>query len=377
MDSLTQALLGASVQGALLGRWQGRKALLYGALLGTLLDLDVLLDYADPVTDMTYHRGFSHSLLVLGGLGLVLTWLIRRWRPHPGYSASRLWLTLTLVLVTHVLLDAFTSYGTQLLWPLNTPPVAWSSLFIIDPLYSLPLLLAVLYGLWRGHAVRPARLALLASTAYLGFSLLAQQIALQRAHDALERRGISTEAVFITPTPFNTLLWRIVALEGEQYYELVTGLLDRHEPQIERLARGTALAAVLDDSAQHARLVWFSGGWLRYDQLGDQLVVTDLRLGMTGLHPFRFVLAERRDDAWQVLPVSRRWPAERGGRAQLLQLGTRLLNPDSALPLAEWAATLQRSDALALVGSLSSADRRSTGPVNDNAASATTHKASD
>ncbi len=68
MDSLTQALLGASVQGALLGRWQGRKALLYGAALGTLPDLDVLIDYGDPVAEMTYHRGFSHSLLVLGAL---------------------------------------------------------------------------------------------------------------------------------------------------------------------------------------------------------------------------------------------------------------------------------------------------------------------
>ena len=65
MDSITQAVLGAGVQAALLGRWQGRKALLYGAMLGTLPDLDVVIDYGDAVAQMTYHRGFSHSLLVL------------------------------------------------------------------------------------------------------------------------------------------------------------------------------------------------------------------------------------------------------------------------------------------------------------------------
>ncbi len=146
MDSITQAVLGASVQAALLGRWQGRKALLYGAALGTLPDLDVVIDYGDAVANMTYHRGFSHSLFVVSAVALLLTALIRRWRPDAGYSGTRLLLTLWLVLLTHVLLDAFTSYGTQLLWPLPTPPIAWSSVFIIDPLYSVPLLLAVLVG---------------------------------------------------------------------------------------------------------------------------------------------------------------------------------------------------------------------------------------
>src|SRR5690554_2444127 len=147
MDSITQAVLGASVQGALLGRWQGRKALLYGAALGTLPDLDVVIDYGDAVADMTYHRGFSHSLLVTAAVSVLLAWLVRRYRPHPGYSGMRLWLSIWLVLTTHVLLDAFTTYGTQLFWPLTTPPVAISSIFIIDPLYTLPLLLAVIGGL--------------------------------------------------------------------------------------------------------------------------------------------------------------------------------------------------------------------------------------
>ncbi len=124
MDSITQAVLGASIQGALLGRWQGRKALLYGAILGTLPDLDVVLDYGDAVANMTYHRGFSHSLLVLSVVSVLLAWAVRRFRPHPEYSGVRLWFCIWLILITHALLDAFTTYGTQLFWPLTTPPVA-------------------------------------------------------------------------------------------------------------------------------------------------------------------------------------------------------------------------------------------------------------
>src|SRR5690606_40677283 len=108
MDSITQAVLGASIQGALLGRWQGRKALLYGAILGTLPDLDVVLDYGDAVANMTYHRGFSHSLLVLSVVSVLLAWAVRRFRPHPEYSGVRLWFCIWLILITHVLLDAFT-----------------------------------------------------------------------------------------------------------------------------------------------------------------------------------------------------------------------------------------------------------------------------
>ncbi|WP_256660794.1 metal-dependent hydrolase, partial [Pseudomonas sp. JV551A1] len=77
MDSITQAVLGAALQGTVLGRIQGRRSLLYGAALGTLPDLDVIIRYADPVSQMTYHRGFSHSLFVLSGLAL--GWQGGRW----------------------------------------------------------------------------------------------------------------------------------------------------------------------------------------------------------------------------------------------------------------------------------------------------------
>ncbi len=77
MDSITQAVLGASIQGALLGRWQGPQSLLYGAALATLPDLDVVMEYGDAVANMTYHRGFSHSFVRPQRLALLLTWLIQ------------------------------------------------------------------------------------------------------------------------------------------------------------------------------------------------------------------------------------------------------------------------------------------------------------
>ncbi|MDW9405802.1 metal-dependent hydrolase, partial [Pseudomonas soli] len=116
MDSITQAVLGAALQGAVLGRIQGRRSLIYGAALGTLPDLDVVIRYADPFSQMTFHRGFSHSIFVLTGLALLLAWLVTwRW-PGRGYTPGRLFLAFWLALVTHPLLDAVTVYRTRLFW---------------------------------------------------------------------------------------------------------------------------------------------------------------------------------------------------------------------------------------------------------------------
>lgn len=355
MDSLTQVVLGAGIQGALLGRWQGRKALLYGGLLGTLPDMDVLIDYGDAVADMTYHRGFSHSLLVLSAVAIVLTLLIRRFAPNPGYSGKRLLLTLWLVLATHPLLDSFTSYGTQLFWPLTPTPTAWSSIFIIDPLYTLPLLaamaLGLIYGL-KGRFAKAPAIALALSTAYLASTVVGKDVAEHRVEAQLAKQGIQAEQIFSSPTPFNSLLWRVMVLDGDDYYEALSGWFDHSPPVLERISRGTQLAEALKDSPAHARLAWFTDGLLRYDRIVGQggedstlesyLIVTDLRLGMTGFHPFRFDFAHWQNGQWQLQSVVERWPVARGDLDRLELLWTRIWHPDTPIPLAVWASELAK-----------------------------------
>lgn len=345
MDSLTQVVLGASIQGALLGRWQGRKALLYGGLLGTLPDMDVLIHYGDAVAQMTYHRGFSHSIFVLSGVALLLTLLIRRFQPNPDYSSQRLLLTIWLVLATHPLLDSFTSYGTQLFWPMTTTPIAWSSIFIIDPLYTLPLLgamiLGLIYGLRDKVAKAPA-IALAISTAYLASSLVGKNVAEHRVEAELARQGIQAQQIFSSPTPFNTLLWRVIVLDGDNYYEALSGWFDSEPPTLERIPLGTEQGKALANSPALARLSWFTNGVLRYDRIDDRLIVTDLRLGMTGFHPFRFDFAHWKDNKWQIQDEIQRWPVERGELNRLKLLWTRIWQPQTPIPLASWASELSK-----------------------------------
>lgn len=122
MDPVTHAALGGAVGGVVLGRRLGRKAVVFGALLGMSPDLDVLLDYGDAVANVTEHRGFSHSLFVLTGLGTLLALLASRWQSARAIPLGHWWLFFVLCLTTHPLLDALTTYGTQLWWPLDVPP---------------------------------------------------------------------------------------------------------------------------------------------------------------------------------------------------------------------------------------------------------------
>ena len=113
-------------------------------------------------------------------------------------------------------------------------------------------------------------------------------------------------------------------------------------PQLQRLPRGTRLAAALADSAAHARLAWFTDGVLRYDQIGEHLVVTDIRLGMTGVHPFRFNFATLQDGKWQVHEQIDRWPAPMVDFYHLQVLWQRIWQPELDVPLVAWASELEK-----------------------------------
>jgi inner membrane protein len=159
----------------------------------------------------------------------------------------------------------------------------------------------------------------------------------------LAKQGIQAQQLFSTPTPFNSLLWRVIVLDGEDYHEALVSWFDDAPPQLARIPRGTHLAAALADSAAHARLAWFTNGVLRYDQLGEQLVVTDIRLGMTGFHPFRFAFATWHDGQWQPIEQIERLPVERGDLSRLQLLWSRIWQPEIQVPLLAWADELRKT----------------------------------
>ncbi len=307
MDSLTQAVLGAAIGGAIAPRGARRKALLAGAVLGTLPDLDVLIDYGGAVENYTYHRGFSHSLLVLAPFSVMLWLMLKRWWA-PVRDAPYRWLAvISLTLLTHPLLDAHTAYGTQLFWPLESHPTMWATLFIIDPLYTLPLLAGVLIAAVRPYALSSTaalRSALAVSVLYLAWSWAAQGIVKNNIEPALADMGLGDAPVFLTPTPFNTLLWRAVVLTDNGYLEGFDSVLvdeglvqfDRYFSDRQALEEASHIWAV-------ARLRWFSRDFVRATIVDDRLLLADLRMGLEPNYAFTHVVAARGNPHWIAVPT--------------------------------------------------------------------------
>jgi inner membrane protein len=301
MDSLSQIALGAAVSVAVMGRrtavW---KAALWGAVAGTLPDLDVLVDQGDAIRNMVLHRAQSHALFWLTLLSLPLAAVIARLHGEWGLL-RRWWLALWLVLVTHPLLDAMTVYGTQLALPFSNYPFGVGSIFIIDPLYTLPLLVGVIWALAIGGGPRGQVanvVGLLLSTGYLAWSFAAQQQVTQVARAALARQGIAAEHLLVTPTPFNTVLWRVVVVAGDDYLEGFYSLLDA-QPQIEfdRFAKGKALAAELQHIDGVQRLAGFTKGFYKLEKRANRLLISDLRMGQEPNYSFSFAVAEAHSPA--------------------------------------------------------------------------------
>ncbi len=299
MDSLTQIALGAVLGVAVMGRrtavW---KSALWGGLAGLLPDLDVLLDHGDPLINMVRHRAESHSLFYLTLLAPLMAWGVGRL--HAEQGLWRRWcLALWLALITHPLLDLMTIYGTQALQPFTDEAWGLGSIFIIDPAYSLPLYFGVLAAVWLGRrrhgaerqarGLRLNRWGLWLSTAYLLWSALAQQWVLHMARTSLQAQGLPVSQVLVTPAPFSTLLWRVVVMDGERFLEGHYALLDGRRPmRFVTFSSGAALREAHADHPQIQRLTRFADGFVKLQQQGPSLLITDLRMGQEPDYVFSF-----------------------------------------------------------------------------------------
>ena len=312
MDSLSQIALGAAVSVAVMGRrtavW---KAAAWGAVAGTLPDLDVLIDHGNAIHNMVLHRAETHAPFWLTLFSLPFAAGVARL--HGEWAQwRRWWLAIWLALVTHPLLDTMTVYGTQLALPFSDHPFGVGSVFIIDPLYTLPLLVGTVWAM-STRKLKANTIGLVLSTAYLAWGVVAQQQVERVAQASLAAQGITAERVLVTPTAFNSVLWRVVAISGEHFHEGFYSLLDA-APRIgfDRFERGTALEAELQGIDGVQRISAFSKGFYKLQQNGARVLITDLRMGQEPAYTFSFVVAERHST-----PVALATPEQVGSRPDL------------------------------------------------------------
>ena len=218
MDPLTQTVIGAVAAVAVSRREERGKAALVGALAGAFPDVDVLIESAeDPLLGLQYHRHFTHSLIFVPVVGMLVAMVFSLFPRMRAMGFGRLLLYGVVGALTHGLLDACTSYGTQLYWPFHGHRESWDVISIIDPLFTGPLLFALILSLiWR--RINWARGGLLVAVAYLGLGAIQRERAESWARELAEQRGHPIEKVTARPSFANQILWRTVYLSEGMYH---------------------------------------------------------------------------------------------------------------------------------------------------------------
>lgn len=286
MDSLTQIILGAAVGEAVLGKKVGNKAMLYGAIAGTIPDLDVFAAlFTDTVTTLEIHRGFSHSILFSLIFAPLCGWLVSRYERYKDFKGWA-WLFFW-GFVTHPLLDAFTTWGTQLFWPLDTR-LAFKSIFVIDPLYTIPFLIFLILTMFQEKTSRKRRLfnntGLIISSSYLVLTLFLKWMAFSKFESALNDQNIVYKQIDTRPAPLTTILWS-ANIETEDAYLLgYYSFFDSQPITFDVYKKNHDLLGDLANAEKIKRMVTISKGWYTIHKTEGQLLFNDLRFGLLSMN---------------------------------------------------------------------------------------------
>lgn len=325
MDSLTQIVLGAACGEAALGKKIGNKALLFGAIGGTIPDLDVFVGrwiYNNEIDIMAFHRGFMHSIVFTIIGAFVFGWLFYKLydtgkRKQTTTLKDWIWLFF-LSLFTHPILDSFTPYGTQLFAPFSNYRVAINNISVVDPIYTIPFLFSMIVLMFyrRNTSKRKLwlKLGLSISSVYMLLTLFNKVYINSVYKNSLKDEGITYLRFQTQPSILNNVLWYGVAETETDYYVGFYSLLDSFSKvkTWNKLPKNHHLASL--DEKDISTLAWFSNGYYNLIDKGEGVIrYNDLRYpSFDKKDPnnaiFSFTL-KKEGERWDVLPFEGRPPS--------------------------------------------------------------------
>lgn len=287
MDSLTQIVLGAGVAEAVAGKKMGNKAVLWGAVAGTIPDLDVFLRFFyHPIDAALVHRGFSHSLLFALLMGPLLGFVFFKLYKQKYELKTWIWLFF-LGIVTHPILDMFTNYGTQFLWPFNFR-ITFNSVFVIDPLYTIPFMVCIIVAMTMNRE-NPKRkkwnlFGIYYSTSYLLYGVIVKLIILSNATAYFQKDNRNVKNPMVTPMPMTSFYWMILTEDDSNYYVGYKSLFYEFNPaDIDTVKKDKqALYNLKWKGKNYAKqLDFISNGYYTTELKNDTLRFYDMRFGLT------------------------------------------------------------------------------------------------
>ena len=290
MDSLTQIVLGASVAEATLGKKIGNKAIVLGAIAGTIPDLDIVTRFfVDDLSASVMHRGFSHSLIFPFVAAPILAWILKKtYSSYTDVSFNDWFKMFFLAIITHPILDAQTTWGTQLFWPFEWR-IAVENIFIIDPIYTLPFLTFLILTAFQDKLSKKRKLynslGLIISSAYLLITLSFKGIAHYKIAKGLEENNIEYKDINTRATYFNSILWSSQIELEDSYIFTYYSLFDKSKPVFtKKFPKNHDLLQPFINQKKIQQLIILSNGHYLMTNENNELIFWNLKLGLKGFN---------------------------------------------------------------------------------------------
>lgn len=290
MDPLTQGVVGTAASQLVSRRSEKIAAGVIGFASGMAADLDVLISSSnDPLLFLEFHRHFTHALVFIPVGALICTIVFRaafrKWFNRNQVSFARTYLYSFAGYATHALLDACTTYGTQLLWPFSDMRVAWNNVSVIDPLFTLPLLIVTSIAVFK-RSQRAAIIGAIYAFVYLGLGVWQNHRATDVAQQLAQSRGHTPSNLGLKPSFANIVVWKSVyEHEGRYYVDAIRMLGSAKVYQgtsVEKLNRDQHFSWLESDDQQGSdieRFRWFSNQHLALDPSNPQRII-DVRYSL-------------------------------------------------------------------------------------------------
>ena len=288
MDSLTHLVLGAAIGEAVLGKKIGRKAMLWGAIADTIPDFDV---FASPCVthaqQLMVHRGITHSFLFAIVISLLLGWLFNKWFKKTDVNQKEWTLLFFLGMLTHVIIDSMTCYGTGWFEPFSSYRVSFNNIFVADPFYTIPFLICVLVALIAKNG-SPTRIkwnkaGLIISSFYLLFTLINKWHVHSTVENSLAKQKIISSGFVTTPTPLNNFLWMSYAADSTGFWFGYYSIFDKTDTiDFYHVNRNEALLKPFENDSEIKILKQFSKGNYCITKNKDSIYFNDIRFGQVG-----------------------------------------------------------------------------------------------
>lgn len=327
MDSLTQIVLGAACGEIILGKKIGNKAILFGAIGGTIPDLDVFIGrllFSNEIQAMAFHRGFMHSILFAFFGAFLFGWITYKLynsgkRKETTTLKEWIWLFF-LSIFTHPILDSFTPYGTQLFAPFSNYRVAFNNISVADPFYTVPFLLCLIIMMFfnrkNGKRTWWLKAGIYLSSVYMILTIINKLYIDTVFKNSFNKAKISYNRFTAQPTILNNILWYGVAESDTQYHLAFYSLFDKSEvsENIITVEKNHDLIDMSDSNLQ--TLTWFSNNYynLSKKKKTGTYKYIDLRYPMMNPEDvntavFNFTLFHK-NGKWDILPFDGSPPKE-------------------------------------------------------------------